>query len=53
MAVLYPMDVIEGDFTLKEINVLARSGVRCAEDNHVKGGGDAGFPRARRQLVSQ
>lgn len=36
MATLYPVDVIEGDFTLKEINVLARSGVRCAEDNYVK-----------------
>lgn len=36
MAVLYPLDVIEGDFTLKEINVLARSSVRCAEDNYVK-----------------
>lgn len=36
MAVLYPVDVIEGDFTLKQINVLARSGVRCAEDNYVK-----------------
>lgn len=36
MAVLYPLDVIEGDFTLKELNVLARSSVRCAEDNYVK-----------------
>jgi hypothetical protein len=36
MAVLYPLDVIEGDFTLKEINVLARSGVRCAEDNYTR-----------------
>lgn len=36
MAVLTPIDVIEGDFTLKQINVLARSGVRCAEDNYVK-----------------
>jgi hypothetical protein len=36
MAVLYPVDVIEGDFTLKELNVLARSSVRCAEDNYVK-----------------
>ena len=34
LAVLYPVDVIEGDFTLKEINVLARSSVRCAEDNY-------------------
>lgn len=36
MAVLYPVDVIEGDFTLKEINVLARSSVRCAEDNYTR-----------------
>lgn len=36
MAVLNPVDVIEGDFTLRQINVLARSSVRCAEDNYVK-----------------
>lgn len=36
VAVLRPTDVIEGDFTLKEINVLARSTVRCAEDNYIK-----------------
>ena len=36
MAVLNPIDVIEGDFTLRQINVLARSGVRCAEDNYEK-----------------
>jgi len=36
MAVLYPVDVIEGDFTLQEIHVLARSSVRCAEDNYQK-----------------
>jgi len=36
MAILYPVDVIEGDFTLREFNVLARSNVRCAEDNYVK-----------------
>ena len=36
LAILYPVDVIEGDFTLKEFNVLARSNVRCAEDNYVK-----------------
>jgi hypothetical protein len=34
LAVLHPVDVIDGDFTLKEINVLARSSVRCAEDNY-------------------
>lgn len=33
LASLVPIDVIDGDFTLKEINVLARSNVRCAEDN--------------------
>jgi hypothetical protein len=36
LAVLRPVDVIEGDFTLKEINVLARSSVRCAEDNYTR-----------------
>jgi hypothetical protein len=36
LAVLRPVEVIEGDFTLKEINVLARSSVRCAEDNYTR-----------------
>ena len=36
LAVLRPVDVIEGDFTLNELNVLARSSVRCAEDNYNK-----------------
>lgn len=36
LAVLTPVDVIDGDFTLKQLNVLARSGVRCAEDNYTK-----------------
>lgn len=36
IATLRPVDVIEGDFTLKEINVFARSNVPCAEDNYVK-----------------
>ncbi|MEK6324330.1 MAG: hypothetical protein AABN33_22045 [Acidobacteriota bacterium] len=36
LAVLYPVDVIDGDFTLKAINVLARSSVRCAEDNYTR-----------------
>jgi hypothetical protein len=36
VAVLQPIDVIEGDFTLKELNVLAQSIVRCAEDSYVK-----------------
>ena len=35
-AVLRPLDVIEGDFTLSEMNVLSRSNVRCAEDNYTK-----------------
>ena len=36
LATLRPVDVIEGDFTLNEFNVLARSSVRCAEDNYNK-----------------
>jgi hypothetical protein len=36
IAMLQPIDVIEGDFTLKELNVLSQSIVRCAEDNYVK-----------------
>jgi len=36
IAVLRPVDVIEGDFTLTDINVLSRSNVRCAEDNYTK-----------------
>jgi len=36
LANLIPMDVIEGDFTLRELDVLARSSVQCAEDNFVK-----------------
>src|SRR5262249_41005620 len=36
VANLIPSDVIDGDFTLKELNVLARSNVRCAEDNYVQ-----------------
>jgi hypothetical protein len=36
LALLRPVDVIEGDFTLKDINVLARSNVRCAEDNYAE-----------------
>jgi hypothetical protein len=37
LGVLNPVDVIEGDFTLKELNVVSRSSVRCAEDNYIKG----------------
>ncbi|HST23642.1 MAG TPA: hypothetical protein VLR90_21205, partial [Blastocatellia bacterium] len=37
IAILRPVDVIEGDFTLKQINVLARTNVRCAEDNYIEG----------------
>jgi hypothetical protein len=36
LAVLHPVEVIDGDFTLKAINVLARSSVRCAEDNYTR-----------------
>ena len=36
LAILRPVDVIDGDFTLKELNVLARSNVRCAEDNYIE-----------------
>jgi hypothetical protein len=37
LATLRPIDVIEGDFTLKEVNVLAHSNVQCAEDNYTPG----------------
>jgi hypothetical protein len=37
LAILRPVDVLEGDFTLSELNVLARSNVPCAEDNYVPG----------------
>ncbi len=37
ISILRPVDVIEGDFTLKEINVLSRSNVQCAEDNYTPG----------------
>jgi hypothetical protein len=37
IAILRPVEVVEGDFTLKQINVLARSNVRCAEDNYIEG----------------
>lgn len=36
LATLTPVDVIEGDFTLKELNVLSWSNVRCAEDSYTK-----------------
>jgi hypothetical protein len=36
IATLQPLEVIEGDFTLKELNVLAQSTVRCAEDSYLK-----------------
>jgi hypothetical protein len=36
VAILRPVDVIEGDFTLKDLNVLSRSNVRCAEDNYIE-----------------
>jgi hypothetical protein len=37
LATIHPVDVLEGDFTLKEINVLARSNVQCAEDSYTHG----------------
>jgi len=36
LAILKPIDVIDGDFTLKQVNVLARANVRCAEDNYIE-----------------
>jgi len=36
LAFLKTVDVVDGDFTLKTITVLARSSVRCAEDNYTK-----------------
>ncbi|HXG68431.1 MAG TPA: hypothetical protein VNO70_25275 [Blastocatellia bacterium] len=36
LAILKLVDVIEGDFTLKQVNVLARSNVPCAEDNYIE-----------------
>lgn len=36
VATLRPVDVIEGDFTLREVSVLSRSNVQCAEDNYIK-----------------
>lgn len=37
VAAINPTDVIEGDFTLKVVYVLARSNVMCAEDNYTVG----------------
>lgn len=37
IALLQPVDVIDGDFTLKQLNVAARSNVRCAEDEYRQG----------------
>ena len=37
LARIQPVDVIEGDFTLKELNVLGLSNIRCAEDFYAKG----------------
>ena len=36
LAILKPIDVIDGDFTLKQVNVLGRANVRCAEDNYIE-----------------
>ena len=37
IATLVPTDIIEGDFTLREVLVFARSNVRCADDNYIEG----------------
>ncbi|HYL98582.1 MAG TPA: hypothetical protein VEZ90_06470 [Blastocatellia bacterium] len=37
IAELNPTDVLIGDFTLKEVNVLADSNVPCAEDSYTNG----------------
>jgi hypothetical protein len=37
LATIHPVDVVEGDFTLKVISVLARSNVQCAEDSYTTG----------------
>ena len=37
IAVVQPVDVIDGDYTLKEVNVAARFNVTCAEDEYKQG----------------
>jgi hypothetical protein len=37
LATVVPTEVIDGDFTLKKLNVLSKSNVQCAEDNYVVG----------------
>jgi hypothetical protein len=37
LATVVPTEVIDGDFTIKKLNILARSNVPCAEDNYVVG----------------
>jgi len=37
IATVSPTEVIDGDFTLKKLNILSRSNVPCAEDNYVLG----------------
>lgn len=37
LAILQPVDVIEGDSSLEQINVLAKSNVPCANDVYVMG----------------
>jgi hypothetical protein len=37
LATVVPTEVIDGDFTLKKLNVLSKSNVPCAEDNYVVG----------------
>ena len=37
LATVVPSEVINGDFTLKKLSILAKSNVQCAEDNYVVG----------------
>ena len=37
LATVVPTEVIDGDFTLKKLNVLSKSNVQCAEDNYAVG----------------
>src|SRR5215813_901521 len=37
LATVVPSEVINGDFTVKRLNILAKSNVQCAEDNYVVG----------------
>jgi hypothetical protein len=37
VATLQILDVIEGDYNLKQVSVLAQTNVRCADDNYLEG----------------